>query len=96
MADREASKARKRTPKPPAVHHTATAGRHEAPGTSAPAAAGHESAETRALRLEAELTRLRADLSAARARIARLEQARDQALDRIAWAIDSLHNLNED
>lgn len=43
--------------------------------------------------LKAEMERLRAELDAARDAIASLEQARDQALDRIAWITDSLHNL---
>ena len=45
--------------------------------------------------LTAECVRLRAELEAAKARIAELETARNEVLDRIAWAIDSLHNLTE-
>lgn len=50
--------------------------------------------------LEKELVRLRKEhaeavraLSAANDRVRELEAARDQALDRIDWAIDSLHNV---
>ena len=50
--------------------------------------------------LEKELTRLKrlnADmalaLETANARVQELESARDLALDRIDWAIDSLHNV---
>ena len=52
--------------------------------------------------LEKELTRLKrlnADmalaLETANARVQELESARDLALDRIDWAIDSLHNVLE-
>ena len=50
--------------------------------------------------LEKELVRLRKDhadtvraLAAANDRLRELEAARDLALDRIDWAIDSLHNV---
>lgn len=46
--------------------------------------------------LEAEIERLRTELAAARQRIGELEATRDEVLDRIAWVIDSLHNLIED
>ena len=42
--------------------------------------------------LQQQRDRLETELAAARARIVELEAARDQALDRIAWVIDSLHN----
>ena len=45
--------------------------------------------------LEAECRRLAAELEAARARIGELEHARDQALDRIAWVVDSLQDMLE-
>ena len=50
--------------------------------------------------LEKELARLRRqnadlarDLAVAGERVRELEAARDQAMDRIDWAIDSLHNV---
>jgi predicted nucleic acid-binding Zn-ribbon protein len=50
--------------------------------------------------LEAEVARLRrengetaAALAGAQARVRELEAARDEALDRIDWAVDSIHNL---
>ena len=50
--------------------------------------------------LEKELARLRRqnadlarDLAVAGGRVRELEAARDQAMDRIDWAIDSLHNV---
>ena len=46
--------------------------------------------------LEAEIERLRTELAAARQRVSELEATRDEVLDRIAWVIDSLHNLIED
>ena len=42
--------------------------------------------------LQQQRDRLEAELAAARVRIVELEAGRDQALDRIAWVIDSLHN----
>ena len=45
--------------------------------------------------LERERDQLRAKLAAAEAAISKLQQARDEAVNRIDWAIDSLHNLLE-
>jgi hypothetical protein len=44
---------------------------------------------------EQERDQLKAQLAEAQATIAKLEQARDAALGRIDWAIDSLHNVLE-
>ena len=49
----------------------------------------------RAEALERERDQLRAKLVAAEAAISKLQQARDEAVNRIDWAIDSLHNLLE-
>lgn len=46
--------------------------------------------------LAAEVDRLEQELTIARARIAALEAAQRHALDRLAWAIDSLQHLVED
>lgn len=46
-------------------------------------------------RLEHERDQLKRELEAAQQRIAELEAARAQVLDRIDWAIDSLHNVIE-
>ena len=45
--------------------------------------------------LERERDQLRAKLVAAEAAISKLQQARDEAVNRIDWAIDSLHNVLE-
>ena len=45
--------------------------------------------------VERERDQLRAKLAAAEAAISKLQQARDEAVNRIDWAIDSLHNLLE-
>ena len=45
--------------------------------------------------LERERDQLKAKLVAAEAAISKLQQARDEAVNRIDWAIDSLHNLLE-
>ncbi len=46
--------------------------------------------------VRSETARLRAELAAAQQRIAELEQRTADALNRIDWAIDSLHNLVPD
>jgi chromosome segregation ATPase len=45
--------------------------------------------------LEAERDRLKADLVEAEARIGRLEESRTEAVNRIDWVLDSLHNVLE-
>lgn len=45
--------------------------------------------------LERERDQLKAQLAAAQAQLTKLEQARDDAVNRIDWALDSLHNLLE-
>jgi hypothetical protein len=42
-----------------------------------------------------EVARLKAELEAARARIAELEAKHAEIINRIDWVIDSLHNLTE-
>lgn len=44
--------------------------------------------------LAQENARLQAELLAAKARIAELEQKHEDVINRIAWVIDSLHNLD--
>lgn len=44
---------------------------------------------------QVELERLKAELAEARVRIAELEQKQADVVNRIAWVIDSLHNLGE-
>lgn len=51
--------------------------------------------EERVKALEAERSTLTAQLSEARARIAKLEAARTQVVNRIDWVIDSLKGLVE-
>ncbi len=41
-----------------------------------------------------ENARLEAELAAARAKIAELEQKHEEIVNRIDWVIDSLHNLD--
>lgn len=43
--------------------------------------------------LERERDALRADLQRAEARVRELEKTQAQVRDRIAWALDSLHNI---
>lgn len=51
--------------------------------------------EARLETAESERDQLKAQLAEAQTMIAKLEQARDEALSRIDWAIDSLHNVLE-
>lgn len=51
--------------------------------------------EARTKALERERDALKAELELARARVAVLEESRSQAVNRIDWVIDSLHNLSE-
>ena len=49
----------------------------------------------RTKQLERECDRLKEQLAEAHERIARLEQSRAEAVNRIDWVIDSLHNVLE-
>lgn len=57
-----------------------------------PTAAGAKSSATH---LAAENAALKKQLAAAEAKIALLERQRDEALNRIAWVIDSINSLAE-
>jgi chromosome segregation ATPase len=50
-------------------------------------------AQARILALEAERQKLSAELTEARTRIEGLEKRQAEIADRIAWALDSLHDL---
>ena len=52
-----------------------------------------EPVKTRLAALERERDALRADLQRAEARVRNLEKTQAQVRDRIAWALDSLHNI---
>jgi hypothetical protein len=63
-------------------------------GRAAPVEAKRTNGE-RITALEKERDQLKAQLASAQAQIIRLEQARDEAVSRIDWALDSLHNVLE-
>lgn len=108
MADRQRPTGKKRAAKPAAGVKCAPSPRSEvqkgealerdvsgnaaAQNASSPPAA--PAARIRAL--EAERDKLAAELGAAQERIAVLEQAREQVLNRIDWVIDSLHSLTSE
>jgi hypothetical protein len=69
-----------------------TAVSHRATGRAADAG---RQGQQRIEALERERDRLKTELAGALARIARLEAARDEAVNRIDWALDSLHNVLE-
>lgn len=52
--------------------------------------------ENKVKQLQAERDQLKSDLKAAKARIAELEAQQTEAVNRIDWVIDSLHNILED
>jgi len=64
-------------------------------GRSAPAPVKRTSSAQLVAALELERDDLKAKLVAAQDVIAKLEEAREEAVDRIDWTIDSLHNLLE-
>jgi predicted nucleic acid-binding Zn-ribbon protein len=71
-----------------------TARRHASGGLGVPT----HSAEWYAQRiktLEAERDRLKSELVEAEERIGRLEESRTEAVNRIDWVLDSLHNVLE-
>ncbi len=82
MAQRDTSRAKKRAPAAPRPR---PAGKSLTRPTNAPA--------DKIAALEAERDQLTVELKEAYRRIAALEQAREQALNRIDWVINSLHNL---
>lgn len=55
-----------------------------------------ERLESKVKSLQEERDRLAAELKAAKATIASLESAQTDAVNRIDWVIDSLHNILED
>lgn len=57
---------------------------------------GAATLEARLAALEAERDALKAQLAKATGRIAELEALKVQTANRIAWVIDSIHNLLED
>lgn len=87
MAQREAGKVRKRAIKgiePPR------------PQSGRKAEQSRRSPSQEISRLEQERDALKAELEAAKARIAELERSRELIVNRIDWVIDSLHNLTEE
>lgn len=84
MAQRDREKSAKRV--------TPAAALRSKDAAAAPAAAEHR-LEAKIKALEKERDGLKAELEAARLRIAALDQSRRQAADRIEWIIDSLNGL---
>jgi hypothetical protein len=68
--------------------------RATAPPGELPSVSGGAAADVIA-QLERERDALKGELAAAEARIAALEQQRTELLNRIDWALDSLHSLLE-
>ena len=62
---------------------------------AAPAPGASDRYAQRVKALERERDRLKTQLAEAEARIARLEESRAEAVNRIDWVIDSLHNALE-
>jgi predicted nucleic acid-binding Zn-ribbon protein len=67
--------------------------REGVPRGKAKTADAGEPVKNRLAALERERDALRADLERAQARVRNLEKTQAQVRDRIAWALDSLHNI---
>lgn len=80
MAERVQAKAKKSVAGKPGVRPTGSR-------------AGPAFARDQVTELEAECQRLKAELALTAQRVEALEAQRKQLLDRIDWAIDSLHSL---
>ena len=92
MAERVAGMAKKRAKKASTPSAGGTPSQRAAPSAKvAPSAPGD-----RVVELEAECARLKAELVATQTRLEALEAQRKQLVDRIDWAIDSLHSLLEE
>jgi hypothetical protein len=72
-----------------------TRARREAARPGEPSSASGGAASEVIAQLERERDALKTELAAAQARIAALERQRTELLNRIDWAIDSLHSLVE-
>jgi hypothetical protein len=84
----------RRASKAPTPGKSAAAASRNRPSTGTLSTAAD--AQARILALESERQKLAADLSAARNRIEDLERRQAEIADRIAWALDSLHDLLSD
>jgi len=99
MAQRKAKKAKRpekrspRTPKATSEAKPKPEARAKPQAKAKPVA--KPKSEVRIKSLEKERDRLKAQLEVAGARIMSLEQGRDEAVNRIDWVIDSLHNVIE-
>ena len=81
---------------PRKVKRAAASRRTDADGAApAPAPGASDRYAQRVKALERERDRLKSQLAEAEARIVRLEESRAEAVNRIDWVIDSLHNVLE-
>jgi phage shock protein A len=85
MAERASRKSKRPVPR-----HGSAGGNAGAPVTDLA-----QSAASRIKTLERENVRLQQQLEEANERIARLEESRSEAVNRIDWVIDSLRNILE-
>ena len=86
MAERASRKSKRPVPR----HGSAGGNTGSAPVTDLA-----QSAASRIKTLERENVRLQQQLEEANQRISRLEESRSEAVNRIDWVIDSLHNILE-
>lgn len=103
MAERKPSKARPPPPKgglkrtaPPAPAITKAAPASPKTATANLLQTAVEKLEARFKELKRERDALEAELDEARARIMAMETARTDAINRIDWVLDSLHNVLQD
>jgi hypothetical protein len=85
MAERASRKSKRPVPRNPNAGH----------GNTGPAPVTDLAQSSRIKSLERDNARLQQQLEEANERILRLEESRTEAVNRIDWVIDSLHNILE-
>ncbi len=91
MAERACRKSKRPVPR----HGSAGANAVQGSTGAAPVTDLVQSTASRIKSLERENARLQQQLGEANERISRLEESRSEAVNRIDWVIDSLHNILE-
>ena len=94
MAPRAPQKAKSPTAKPPAKRRAPA--KVEKKASAAELTRALERLETKVMGLQQERDALASELETVRAKMRQLEEAQTDAVNRIDWVIDSLHNILEE